>query len=469
MDVVVAVTRGFSPRPTCTFKRGEVVREFSVGSQADWLVVAPDVAGVHVRLVFDGRELRAASASASTPVYLGAERLDGELRPIAVPAVLRFGQAELAVSAADAPRAEGSAQVRLPSYFVDMVAERGRAEVNATTRRTSRQGGGVPVWIWLVALGLPLVVVIGAWRLVSRAHSGAKAEHPSVASAAVAVAGTSSSVAAPAVIASAVELGAEPPPVLAPPSPAVVPVASGTRLAVAPDEPAANSPAPRRVYLQNVADKPVPRLGAHPWEISDEWRAHHERLLEAKGRTDAKVVFLGDSITEAWRIAPAWQTSFGRYAALDLGISGDLTQNLLWRIEQGELDGIKPKAAVVMIGVNNLAGGFTAEQTAAGVRAVVGAVRTRLPDAFLLLIEVLPAHHDPGDPLRTKISDCNRILEGLADGAHVLVRDFGPLMLEADGTIAKETMRDFLHPTPAGYERLSQAVAPLLEPVVGGN
>lgn len=465
MDVVVAVTRGFSPRPSCTFKRGELVREFSVGSQADWLVAAPDVAAVHVRLAFDGRELRAASVSPDAPVYLGAERLDERWRPISAPAVLRFGQAELAVNAGDAPRAEGSAQLRLPSYFVDMVAERRRAEVNATTHRSAREGGGVPVWIWIAALSLPLVVGVGAWRLLARGRSSASAERAPASSASVIAAAPSGHT--PAAVESA---PAEPPPVLAPDAPVVVPVAPGTQLAAAPGALSTALPeAPRRVYPQNVADKPVPRLGAHPWEINDEWRAHHERLLDAKGRADAKVVFLGDSITEAWRVAPAYQTSFGRFSPLDLGIAGDLTQNLLWRIEQGELDGLKPKAAVVMIGVNNLAGGFTAEQTAQGVRAVVGAVRTRLPDAFVLLIEVLPAHHDPSDPLRTRISDCNRMLEGLADGAHVAVRDFGPLMLESDGTIAKETMRDFLHPTPAGYERLSQAVAPLLEPVVGAN
>ncbi len=465
MDVVIAVTRGFSPRPSCTFKRGEVVRDFSVGSQADWLVMAPDVAGVHLRLAFDGRTLRAASVSPDAPVYLGSERLDERGRPISAPAVLRFGQAELAVSAGDAVQADGSAQVRLPSYFVDMVAERRRAEVNATTQRAARRDRGAPPWIWIAAVSLPLVVGIGAWLLRSHVRSSAKEERapaPSVSLAPVLAVAPS----APAAVERA---RTEPTLVPVPDAPSVVPVAPATRLAAAPETLVATPAAPRHVYPQNVADKPVPRLGAHPWEINDDWRAHHERLLDAKGRADAKVVFLGDSITEAWRVAPAYQASFGRFSPLDLGIAGDLTQNLLWRIEQGEIDGIQPKAAVVMIGVNNLAGGFTAEQTASGVRAVVGAVRTRLPDAFVLLIEVLPAHHDPSDPLRTKISDCNRILEGLADGAHVVVRDFGPLMLESDGTVAKETMRDFLHPTPAGYERLSQAVSPLLEPVLGGT
>lgn len=455
MNVVVAVTRGFSPRASCTLKQGEVAPEFSVGSQADWLVVAPEVAAVHLKLAFDGRELRAAGVDPRSPVYLGGELLGEGWQRVALPAVLRFGQAELAVSAGDAPRADNPAPLRLPSYFVDMVATPARAPAGAVSHSPPRRARGVPGWVWGLASCVPLVA--GAvWFSMARARS-----HPTIAASA---APSASPVATPVAALSAPSSAVEPPPVIAP---AVVPVAPATELVSVPAALAVASAAPGHAYPQNVADRPVPRLGAHPWEISDEWRVHHERLLQAKGRADAKLVFLGDSITEAWRGAPAFQTSFGRWSPLDLGIAGDLTQNLLWRIEQGELDGIKAKAAVVMIGVNNLAGGFTAEQTAAGVRAVVGDVRTRLPDAFVLLLEILPAHHDAADPLRTKIGDCNRLLEGLADAGHVTVRDFGPLMLESDGTITRETMRDFLHPTPAGYERLSQAVAPLLEPVLG--
>jgi type IV/VI secretion system ImpK/VasF family protein len=227
------------------------------------------------------------------------------------------------------------------------------------------------------------------------------------------------------------------------------------------------APSPRRAYPQNVADKPVPRLGEQPWMISEEWRAHHERLLKAPGRAQAKVVFLGDSITEGWRAAPAYRDRFGKYSPLNLGIAGDYTQNVLWRIDQGTLDGLQPGAIVLLVGVNNLGGGFTPEQTVGGVRAILAAIRARLPSTPVLLLAILPAGQRPTDSLRQKITDANRLLANLAE-PRVSFHDLGSVLLEPDGTISKTILRDFLHPTATGYERLSEAVAPLLDKLVSG-
>jgi type IV/VI secretion system ImpK/VasF family protein len=228
------------------------------------------------------------------------------------------------------------------------------------------------------------------------------------------------------------------------------------------------APGPKRAYPQNVADKPVPRIGEKPWIISEEWRAHHERLLKAPGRAQAKVVFLGDSITEGWQAAPAYRDRFAKYSPLNLGIAGDYTQNVLWRIDQGTLDGLHPSAIVLLIGVNNLGGGFTPEQTVAGVRAIVSAIQGRLPSTPILLLAILPAGQRPTDSLRQKITEANRELAGLAQPGRVDFRDVGSVLLEPDGTITKATLRDFLHPTPSGYERVSEAIAPLLDKLVGG-
>jgi type IV/VI secretion system ImpK/VasF family protein len=257
-------------------------------------------------------------------------------------------------------------------------------------------------------------------------------------------------------------------------TPLVIPTAErADRLAAAPlpvAEPlptSSETPGPRRVYPQNVADKPVPRLGEQPWMISEEWRAHHERLLKTPGRAQAKVVFLGDSITEGWRAAPAYRDRFGKYSPLNLGIAGDYTQNVLWRIDQGTLDGLQPGAIVLLVGVNNLGGGFTPEQTVGGVRAILAAIRARLPATPVLLLAILPAGQRPTDALRQKITEANRLLGNLAE-PRVSFHDVGSVLLEPDGTITKATLRDFLHPTAAGYERLSEAVAPLLDKLVGG-
>lgn len=222
-----------------------------------------------------------------------------------------------------------------------------------------------------------------------------------------------------------------------------------------------------RIYPQNVSDRPIPRIGEQPWMISEEWLRQHERQLKAPNRSKAQVVFIGDSIVAAWRVAPAYREVFGKYSPLNLGISGDHTQNVLYRVKNGALAELSPKAVVLMVGVNNLAGGFTVEQTVSGVHAVVDAIRSALPNTPVLLLAVLPARANPDDPLRQKITDTNRQLQGFAKAGQVVFHDAGSVLLEPDGTIEKSILRDFVHPTATGYERLSQSLAPVLANLVG--
>jgi lysophospholipase L1-like esterase len=123
---------------------------------------------------------------------------------------------------------------------------------------------------------------------------------------------------------------------------------------------------------------------------------------------------------------------------------------------------------VVLVGINNLAGGFTVEQTVAGVRAVTGSIKNALPDARVVLLAVLPARPDPKDPLREKITETNRQLQTFAETDGVVFHDAGSVLLEADGTITTSTLRDFIHPTHDGYARLSDSIAPVLAKVLGG-
>jgi lysophospholipase L1-like esterase len=222
-----------------------------------------------------------------------------------------------------------------------------------------------------------------------------------------------------------------------------------------------------RAYPQNVADKPVPRLGNEPWLISEEWRSQHERQLGAPRRAEAKVVFLGDSITAGWRGAPAYREAFSKYTPLNLGVAGDHTQNVLWRIQQGTLDGLSPQVVVVMIGVNNLGGGFTPEATVGGVQAVVSAVQERLPRTRILLLAILPARHSREEGLRSKIADTNALLARIGWPGSVSFRDVGSVFLDSEGKISKTVMRDFLHPTAEGYELLCASVDPLIQELLG--
>ena len=185
--------------------------------------------------------------------------------------------------------------------------------------------------------------------------------------------------------------------------------------------------------------------------------------MHATNRARAKVIFLGDSITEGWGVSPAYHDKFAQYTPLNLGISSDVTQNVLWRIAHGALTGTNPDVLVLMIGVNNLAGGFSPERTVAGIRAIVVAVHAQLPAARVLLLGILPARESPSDPLRQHIALANQQLAGLAGAMAVSFHDVGGVLLEPDGTISKATLRDFVHPTAAGYLRLSEAVAPLID------
>lgn len=232
------------------------------------------------------------------------------------------------------------------------------------------------------------------------------------------------------------------------------------------EPPGSMPPQSHKPFPQNIANRPVPRVGEEPWLISEPWRLRHERQLEYPKRAQAKVVFLGDSITEGWRMAPSYRERFKEYTPLNLGISGDHTQNVLWRIEHGALDGTQPQVVVVLVGVNNLGGGFTVEKTVGGVKAVVTAVKTHLPSARVLLLAILPAGGSSTDKLRVKITQANRLLAGLAEPPTITFHDVGAVFLEPDGTISKDIMRDFLHPTADGYQRLSDAVAPLIEQLV---
>lgn len=206
----------------------------------------------------------------------------------------------------------------------------------------------------------------------------------------------------------------------------------------------------------------APRAVNEDWMPLKEWHARHERHLKSPRREGAGIVFIGDSITEGWELAPAYERRFESYRPFNLGIGGDHTQHVLWRIQEGALDGLNPRVLVILIGVNNLNNSFSPEQTAGGIVAVVRASQAKLPAAKLLLLPILPAGQTEGDPLRRKIQQTNQGLSALSDPPTLTVQDVGHSLVEADGSIDTATMEDFLHPTFAGYERLTEAVGPVV-------
>jgi len=191
--------------------------------------------------------------------------------------------------------------------------------------------------------------------------------------------------------------------------------------------------------------------------------ASHERFVKIAQEGTAQLVFLGDSITAGWNgKKEIWDKAFGAYKPANFGIGGDRTQHVLWRITHGELDGIKPKAVVLMIGTNN-SGSDPAEGIAKGVTAIVETIRAKQPQAKILLLAVFPRGEKPSpNPGREKLAKVNGIIAKLDDGKNIHFLDIGAKFLQPDGSISKEIMPDFLHLSAAGYQIWADAISPKL-------
>jgi lysophospholipase L1-like esterase len=180
---------------------------------------------------------------------------------------------------------------------------------------------------------------------------------------------------------------------------------------------------------------------------------------------DCDIAFIGDSITEGWENAGknVWQKSYGNRKCLNFGVGGDRTQHVLWRFEQGQLDGIKPKVAVVMIGTNNSNREDNTEgEILEGVTAIVNQIRQRLPSTKVLLVSIFP-RGQKFSPQRGKILQVNQALAKLADNQKIYYIDFGSQLIEADGSIARTVMPDYLHLTEKGYQIWADAMEPKLQ------
>jgi len=200
------------------------------------------------------------------------------------------------------------------------------------------------------------------------------------------------------------------------------------------------------------------------------WMKRHEGFVAIAKKGEVDVLFLGDSITDAWRggaAKPTWEKYFVPLKAANFGIGGDRTEHVLWRISNGELEGIRPKVAVLMIGTNN-SGGNSAEQIAAGIKAIVHKIGELSPQTKILLLGVFPRGAKAGTPVREKIAAINKDIAKLDDGGkHVKYLDIGSKFTKEDGTLTKDIMPDFLHLSGRGYEIWGEAIAPTVRAMIG--
>lgn len=205
------------------------------------------------------------------------------------------------------------------------------------------------------------------------------------------------------------------------------------------------------------------------------FRQKHAANLEIAKKGDIDLLFMGDSITDFWRNSGAagvvnppragkavFDKYYGAIKTANFGISGDTTQGVLFRLQDGEGQGFQPKAIMLMIGTNNGATCSSAE-IAEGVGAIVLELRKDFPAAKILLLAIFP-RGSPGEVIRKTVADVNPIIAKLHDGKNVFYLDIGAKFLDADGVIQPDIMADKLHPGEKGYEIWAEAVKePLAE------
>ena len=233
---------------------------------------------------------------------------------------------------------------------------------------------------------------------------------------------------------------------------------------------------------ENSAIVPVPKLerDSYNW-----WDRHHD-VLAIKDTIDPEIVLIGNSITHFWGGEPqlkyadgrtrkpngaaSWNKLFGRKRVLNLGFGWDRTQNVLWRLDNGELDGLHPSTVIIHNGTNNTsetanARANTAPEIVEGIAAICHRVRSKVPQAKIILMAVFPRQEKPDHPRRLLIYETNRLLEDFAAENNITLLDISKQMLTKKGVLERRIARDFCHPTEVGYSIWAEALFPFVTEV----
>ncbi|MBU4459785.1 MAG: acetylglucosamine-6-sulfatase [Verrucomicrobia bacterium] len=200
------------------------------------------------------------------------------------------------------------------------------------------------------------------------------------------------------------------------------------------------------------------------------WKTRHEAKYAEVVKGGYDLVFLGDSITQGWEGSgkTTWAKYYAHRKALNIGYSGDRTEHVLWRLENGEIEGLSPKLVVIMLGTNNTGHRKDPpEQTAAGMRMILDLLKEKMPTAKFLLLAVFPREEKPDGALRRINDGVNAIYKTLADGDRVTYMDINAGMLDPDGTLTREIMPDLLHPKEKGYGIWAAAMEPFIAKTLG--
>ena len=231
---------------------------------------------------------------------------------------------------------------------------------------------------------------------------------------------------------------------------------------------------PARLWAEAaVADKPkavTPAPQTDSWAVKWWMPRHQEKVAGLKKQERVDLLMIGDSITHGWEGdgKKVWAEFYAKRNAYNIGFSGDRTEQVIWRLQNGAVEGIAPKLAVIMIGTNNAGHRKDKpEETAAGIRAILDELGRRLPQTKVLLLAIFPRAASSGDELR-KINDAtNKLIAAYADHKRVFYLDLNDKFLQPDGTLTKEIMPDLLHPKEKGYRIWAEAMEPSIAELMG--
>jgi lysophospholipase L1-like esterase len=230
------------------------------------------------------------------------------------------------------------------------------------------------------------------------------------------------------------------------------------------------------VFAENVEPASVafkavtPEVQTAAWAVKWWQPRHDQKLADLKKMEKVDLLMIGDSITHGWegRGKKVWDEYYSKRNAFNIGFSGDRTEHVLWRLQHDAIKGIAPKLAVIMIGTNNTGHRQDpAEETAAGIKAIISELEKQVPETKVLLLAVFPRGAKSDDPLRQLNTGINEIIAGYADDKRVFFLDINAEFLEDDGTLPKSVMPDLLHPQEAGYATWAKAMEPTIARLMG--
>jgi beta-glucosidase len=219
---------------------------------------------------------------------------------------------------------------------------------------------------------------------------------------------------------------------------------------------------------------PIPKLD------KESWVSRHNDILKRIKQGKVDIIMVGDSITHFWETSgkQVWDKYYANRNVVNMGISGDKTQNVIWRLQNGEVSNINPKLAILMIGTNNSKNNdYTSQQIADGVKAIVCQLRTRLPQTKILILAIFPRGSDEQrkdktqdakfNPQWAKNDKANEIVSKIADNKMIYYLDINKKFLNKKGVLTRDIFPDLLHPGEKGYTIWAEAMEPTIAKLMG--